>query len=146
MSNYQGLTVRHHDRHELDLKAELVIDPAHVEQVRFTATHAAVVNAATIQVRVRDVSRGGVGVESPIYLPRMTKATVRLFLDDPLQAGNAGTPLQRTVRICRCAMINESPAYLLGTQFIAQDGETEADLERLLILAHGPHRTGEEAA
>ncbi len=143
MSNYQGLTVRHHDRHELDLKAELVIDPEHVEQVCFTSSHAAVVNATTIQVRVRDVSRGGIGVESPIYLPRMVKATVRLLLDGTSQPEG---PLQRTIRVRRCSMVNESPAYLLGTQFIAQDGETEADLERLLTLAHGPHRTEEEAA
>lgn len=142
MSSYQGLTVRHHDRHELDVPAELIIAPEHVEQVRFTGVSAGAVNATTLSVKVRDMSRGGVGLESPIYLPRMTKAVVRMWLGS---ADSAQQCVERLVRVRRCLMASESPSYMLGTQFISREGEEESELEELLRLA-GRHDAIEEDA
>lgn len=143
MSRYQGLTVRHFDRHDLDLPAEVVIAPEHAEQVHFTSVSGGVVDATTIKATVRDVSRGGMGLETPLFLPRMTKATVRIWL----KAGGAGERVvERGIRIRRAAMVSEAPSYLLGAQFIAREGESDADLEDLLRLADAHGGAGEAAA
>jgi hypothetical protein len=43
-------------------------------------------------------------------------------------------------------MVSEAPSYLLGAQFIAREGDSDADLEDLLRLADAHGGAGEAAA
>jgi hypothetical protein len=117
MSEYQGLTVRHHDRHTLSLRAELIIVSAQRGHVRLGTKHASASNDHTLRVVVRDASRGGLGVESEVFLPRMTQATVRVYAD----ADATRLLLEREVRVRRTVMATEQPSYALGLQFIGEE-------------------------
>lgn len=126
MPQYQGLTVRHFDRHTLSLHADLKIKSAQRGHVRLGTKRACVLNDHTLRVIVRDASRGGLGVESEVLLPRMTHATVRVYSD----AEMAVVLLEREVRVRRTVMASEQPSYALGLQFIGDD-EGEDVIRRL---------------
>ncbi len=143
MPRYEGLTVRHFDRHALDVPAELVIAPEHGEQVRLTTVSAGVSDPRTLKVTVRDISRGGLGMESAIFLPRMTKAAIRIWVQQP---GCERRAVERMIRLRRASMCSEQPTYLLGAQFIARDGDDDSDLDDLLRLAEEHHGPKEDAA
>ncbi|MCK4871374.1 MAG: PilZ domain-containing protein [Phycisphaerales bacterium] len=132
MTTYQGLTVRHHDRHELSLAAEFTVQQEHRSQIRFSAADTSVVDPYTLRVTVRDVSRGGLGIGSTVVVPCRTIGSIRIFTGSP---SNRELLFEGNVRIRRVVMFDDSPTYSLGAQFLDKDGQDDTDLDRLLDAA-----------
>lgn len=108
----EQLAVRRHDRRSCDLPGRLRVAERHASQI---ALSGAVTEAdGSVRLRVIDCGDGGLGLRSPLYLPRGAEATVTLELIDN------GQPVAHEVRVRvqRTAMIDRSPAYYLGTSFV----------------------------
>lgn len=113
-----NILVRQHERVTCELDAFARVEPGQGDQVvlsRSAATGGR--SEGEIRVSVVDVSPGGLGVRSPIYLPRGTKLRVIMSRSSP----DAPDAHQIVVRVQRSAMIDRSPAYYLGGAFVQAD-------------------------
>ena len=131
-----GLTVRHFERRTIDFPAEFAVCEEHQGQVRFSPTSSAQDRHA-IAVRCVDMSPGGVGMQSDIYLPRMCEGVLRVFDPTPVGTREDGTPilniaLEHRVKIRRVYMTGEMPEYFVGTSFIDADSALQDCVERLV--------------
>lgn len=81
-----------------------------------------------LEVDVVDLSHGGMGLISLVFLPRRTLLTVRVFSPQ----GDGAEILQCPVRIQRVCMTDRRPAYLLGTSFEQMSPERRSKLDELL--------------
>ncbi len=111
----QDLSVRQHERLACDLGARVTISPGHGVRLSRLAPG----GGGEFDVRVVDVSRGGLGLRSAVYLPPACVLTVRLL-------GEGGAPAFEclgTVR--RASMIDRSPAYYVGVSTEARSPEQE---------------------
>ena len=142
MSAYRGLTVRHDDRLELRLPAVLTIEPEHKDQVRFSSNGKSVIDSHSINIDVRDVSKGGLGIDTETIVPRMALASIKVFTPADEKGTLKGTLLlERKVRIRRVSMITSEPRYLLGAQFITQESDQEEDINNILSFAEKFRKT-----
>jgi c-di-GMP-binding flagellar brake protein YcgR len=136
MSQISGLTVRQHERAEIELSVEFVVRQRHREQVRFSP----ISNAAEPYVtrgKAIDLSSGGMGLICRQFVPRMCDGTVRVF--DPIPVGKAsdGTPIhevifEHAVKVRRVSMASHEPTYALGIAFVDPEPDIEARVERLM--------------
>lgn len=118
------LAVRRHERYVCDFPAQVVVGPASAAAVRLSGS--AVAANGAIPARVTDFSIGGLGIQSPVFLPGTCQVQVRLTPADP-----AIPPFQGILRIQRAAMTDRKPTYYLGTSF---DPGHPADAETLARL------------
>ncbi|MFG0259304.1 MAG: PilZ domain-containing protein [Phycisphaerales bacterium JB041] len=107
------LAVRRHDRYSCDLPGRLRIAAGHEPQIAFSAGMAEA--DGSLPLRVIDCGDGGLGLHTPVYLPRGAEATLSLAL--PSGGGEAVTHTVR-VRVQRTSMVDRTPEYYLGTEFI----------------------------
>jgi len=132
MASEPGLTVRHSQRHEVALPAELRIAPAHCGRVRFSPASGA--RGDRLSVTIVDISAGGLGLMSDVFLPR--SALVEIRVADPKNPD--GPPLlETTTRAQRVTMVDRRPGYLLGLAFVQRDEALTESLDRVLALAGG---------
>lgn len=111
MSGEIGLTVRRFERRQLELCARVTVDAASSAQVRLSAQTGS--RDQGLSALVVDVSEGGMGVRTGLFLPR--KAVVRISVFD----GPDGEVIfEETVRVQRVSMLDRAASYLLGTAFI----------------------------
>lgn len=80
-------------------------------------------------MRVTDVSRGGMSLRSPIYVPR----TAELRVDVHVPGSDERLALR--LQIKSVAMIDRGPMYVIGGQFADVSGEGQARVDRLLLVA-----------
>ena len=78
MASNIGLSVRQHERGKIRLPIEFIVCDEHREQVRFSSSSSAG-RPHEIQGMVTDISRGGLGFDSQLYLPRMCEGKVKIF-------------------------------------------------------------------
>ncbi|MFG0331083.1 MAG: hypothetical protein ACF8PN_14425 [Phycisphaerales bacterium] len=114
--------VRRFERRELILDAEFEVMGSSREQVEFTNVVDAMVNPRTVRVTMCDIAEGGVGVQGPVFLPRMTEGVVRVFdpADAEILAAAGASPepaFSHPVRVRRCDMISRGPTYFIGLSF-----------------------------
>lgn len=124
------LLVRQHERAACDLGAYVRVDTDPADQVVFSRSAAPGGRGdSEIDVRIVDVSPGGLGLRSNVFVPRGTRLVARVVpAKDELQP----TTDELQVRVQRCAMIDRTPAYYLGTAFVAPN---PAALARLTQMA-----------
>jgi len=123
----EQLAVRRHDRRSCDLPGRLRVAERHASQI---ALSGAVTEAdGSVRLRVIDCGDGGLGLRSPLYLPRGAEATVTLELTENGRAESR----EFQVRVQRTTMIDRSPAYYLGTSFV--DASAAAPLFDALFAA-----------
>jgi hypothetical protein len=115
------LAVRRHERYVCDFPAQVLVGPASTSTVRLSGS--AVSASGAIPARITDFSAGGLGIQSPVFLPGTCQLHVRLTPSDP-----AIPSFQGTLRIQRAAMTDRKPSYYLGTSF---DSAHPADAESL---------------
>ena len=100
--------------------ARLEPDPTHADQFRLAFPD------AQSEVFVTDVSKGGLGIATTIFIPRCLKVIVHVPCDD-----------QRDLTIPaiarRCILADHKPNYTVGLQFCRPEGEAEADLLKLVM-------------
>jgi c-di-GMP-binding flagellar brake protein YcgR len=75
---------------------------------------------------VVDVSAGGVGLRSGIYVPRNMRMTLHVS-----GVGRSGEVLRIKAIARRCRMVDHKPTYLVGLQFADADGPDEQTLIRV---------------
>ncbi len=132
MSGHNGLSVRRSARHEVALTGRVRITAEHRSVVRFAPSSGA--RDGWIEVDVVDVGTGGVGLFSPIFLPRHADADLEIF-----GKGGAedGVLLACRSRVQRVVMTDRRPAYLVGLAFVGHSPETVKKISDLLAVFDG---------
>ncbi len=114
-------------RHETRYEAAVEIHPDHVEQFRLTFPD------TQSDMAVIDVSKGGLGLRSPIFMPKNLRVTLTIA-NFGASDGKQGLTLKIRSIIRRCIMLDHKPTYQLGLQFIDPAGRDEQ-----LLVAAGTH-------
>ncbi len=149
MSQTSGLTIRQHERREIELPVEFVIAEEHRQQVRLSSS-SGTDNQETVRGHSVDISVGGLGISSRHYLPRACKGWVRVY--DPESAGegpDGGSLLNvafaHQVKVRRVQMTSPEPTYFIGLSFLDPDPDVG---ERISSFLHkiGPSSEGAGAS
>lgn len=126
-----NLVVRQSARHDIALRASMSIDKLHAEAVRFSS--GACGTDGRVGADVVDVSTGGIGLMSPVFIPRKAVVTLEIFGLDPQAA-----PLTTVCcRVQRVMMTDRRPAYLLGLAFERISAEESSKIQSLLDALSG---------
>jgi c-di-GMP-binding flagellar brake protein YcgR len=151
MSYSSGLTIRQHQREDLELEVEFVVCEEHAEQVRFSPT-STTSDERSIRGVTSDLSTGGMGLICRQYLPRMCEGHVRVFDPTPLGTRSDGSPIldvafEHEVKVRRVTLLNHEPTYALGVSFVDPEPDLEQRLERCrrLVAGEGGTREGGDA-
>ncbi len=133
-----GLTVRRFERHALSLPVRVNLDSESGSLVRMSRSSGGVdgFNATLV-----DLGQGGLGLESPYFLPRQSVLRVRLYAD----ASKHLPEFNATVRVMRTRMSARTPSYALGCSFVDPDPNLQQTVEDTLS-AIAAMRQEEEAA
>ncbi len=130
------LLVRQHERYTCRLSAKLRVVPEDAPQVSIARSVGD--GAGGVNCIVVDCSSGGVGLQSPVFLPRGVKVIVTVSsqivdnhaADTPPSLSSLELPktvFKGTLRVQRVSMLDRTPTYYLGTALIKAVGE-QADL------------------
>lgn len=122
-----AILARQYERHEVSLEARIEPHADHAEQYRLA------VPDAQSGLSVTDVSTGGLGLSSGIFVPRRMKVIIHVAVGSGAVASEV-IRVRAVVR--RCEMIDHKPTYLIGLQFIDAKG---AEARRLVAAANALH-------
>lgn len=139
MSEQHGLQVRHAQRHDAAFDATVRLAPEHAGFVRFSPASGA--KDERIAVSVVDVSMGGLGFLSEVFLPRRALVIVRIA--DP--RNEEAALLEARLRVQRVRMTDRRPGYLIGGSLDDGQSEIEEQLRRLLDQLAGDIDSAEAA-
>ena len=136
MSPGSGLTVRQHQRDAIEIGVEFVVANEHCEQVRFSPMSSAV-QPHIIRGVATDISSGGLGIDSKIFVPRMTEGTVRIYNCTSVEAlGDASVIneviFEHKVKVRRVILLSHDPTYSLGMAFIDPPSDIDQRVDRLM--------------
>ncbi len=123
----QDFAIRRSQRHDVAMAARFSIAPVHAPLVRLSTGSGA--RDGWLDAGVVDISSGGVGLITPVFVPRRCLILVRLRADD---SPEAPTLVEVGARVQRIVMTDRRPAYLLGTAFEGMNAETGRGIEALL--------------
>ncbi len=137
MSVKTGLTVRQHERREIELPVEFVVLDEHRSQVCFSATSNAE-GQYTLTGHSVDISVGGIGVSGRQYLPRGCRGLIRVYDPNPVGSRPDGSPVlemafEHRVKVRRTQLANFDPVYFIGLSFIDAEPDVE---QRILSFLH----------
>lgn len=121
------LVVRQHERFVCALPVDVTVTPDSPSRVTLSAKVGQ--GTGVVSASVVDCSVGGVGIESELYLPRLSRLRLRI-------AGNGG-PIELEGTVQRVNMISRAPRYYLGVSFRGGRAPDPAAVQRLLHLAAG---------
>lgn len=105
-----NLVVRQHERLTCALTSEAAVASEHQGSISLTPLAADA--TGTFTPTVTDISRGGIGLRSRVFLPKQAHLTVTIT-DPALES-----PITATVRVQRVVMTDRTPTYELGTAFV----------------------------
>lgn len=134
MSGDQGLVIRRSTRYDVVIPSRVCIAPAHAGLVKLSASSG--VRDGWLDLDVVDFSSGGVGILSPVFLPRGCLLAIRLLSPGDADAADL-TLLEVVVRVQRVVMTDRRPAYLMGTAFEDLTAKTVTEIEALLKRMEG---------
>lgn len=123
------LVVRQHERLQCRLPAHARIAQEHADQVAFARSVGD--GSGAIDVFITDCSRGGINIESAVFIPRGCRLRVSLAPDPTSSA----PPVELTVRVQRPTMIARAPVYALGASFVGQGEVHEAMVVAMIDAA-----------
>ncbi len=136
MAQTSGLTIRQHEREDVELRVHFVVSEDHREQVRFSPMSAAE-DPHVASGKATDISTGGMGLISPQFIPRMCEGVVRVY--DPIPVGKAsdGSPVhevifEHEVKVRRVFMCSHEPMYAIGVAFLNVDSSLAEKVNELL--------------
>jgi hypothetical protein len=119
------LTLRRHERYLGEYPGEAVVAPASAGSVRIARS--AQTNSGGIAVKAVDFSLGGVGLRSPVYLPRGCALVLRLTVPGP-----APFVLEAPISVQRVRMLDSIPNYYIGTAFELADQASDGKATKLM--------------
>lgn len=122
-------------RHETRYEAGVEVHPDHVEQFRLSFPD------TQSDMAVIDVSKGGLGLRSPIFMPKNLRVILTIA-DFNAVEGKHGMTLKIRAVIRRCIMLDHKPTYQLGLQFVDPAGRDE----QLLVAAVTREKAEKEKA
>ncbi len=137
MSQISGLTVRHHAREQFGLTIEFTVAPRDRDQVRFSKMSRAR-NPHVARGIATDISAGGLGWQSRLFVPRMCEGTVRVLrpgihLDDTI--GPEDVVFEQDVRVRRVFIDGDDALYAIGVSFIDPPADVNERVEALKRMA-----------
>lgn len=115
---------RQYQRHEVAYDAVIEPHTDHADQFRLSFPD------AQSGIVVIDVSAGGVGLRSGIYVPKNMRMTLHVS-----GVAGVGEVLRIKAIARRCQMTDHKPTYLVGLQFADVDGPDEQTLIRVADVA-----------
>jgi hypothetical protein len=118
-------------RHETSFRAYLEPVREHGEKFRL-----AIPDAQT-GLAVVDVSEGGLGLRSNLFLPRNLRVALQVWLD-PQDHESPAPPLRIHAVVRRCTLVDYKPTYQIGMQFIDAGG---IDEQRLIAAVREARRS-----
>ena len=109
---------RQFQRHSIRYEVRIEPDPDHADQFRLSFPD------AQMDMAVIDVSKGGVGLQSGVFLPKSMRLT--LHISSTATDGDVHAQ-DMTIRgiVRRCAMTDHKPTYQIGIQFVDAQGHDE---------------------
>ncbi len=119
---------RQFKRHEVAYEAVIEPHADHADQFRLSFPD------AQSGIAVIDVSAGGVGLRSGIYVPKNMRMTLHVS-----GADESGDVLRIRAIARRCKMTDHKPTYLVGLQFADAEGRDEQTLIRVTNAAKQEH-------
>jgi PilZ domain-containing protein len=122
-------------RHETRYEAAVDVHPDHAEQFRLSFPDTQSILA------VIDVSKGGLGLSSPVFMPKNLRITLTIA-DFGAPAGKHGVALRIRGIVRRCVMFDHKPTYQLGLQFVDPAGRDE----QLLVAGAAQEKSGRAPA
>lgn len=136
MSQTSGLTVRQHERREIQLPVEFVVAEEHRQQVRLSSSSGAE-DVHTFRGYSVDISVGGLGISCRHFVPRACQGLVRVY--DPSSAaarkeggGILNIAFEHPVKVRRVQMTGNEPTYFIGLSFIDPEPDVEDRISSFL--------------
>jgi c-di-GMP-binding flagellar brake protein YcgR len=123
------LIVRQYERVECTLPARISIAAAHAPLVRVSRLAPSIGGA--IPAHIVDISRGGMGLRTPVYIP--TRSQLMLSVDAPQMGSAESVRLEIPVTLRRVTMVDRQPNYYFGVAFQPLSAEVEQKLESLVL-------------
>lgn len=115
------LAVRRHERYGCAVLATVLVGPASAVRL----SRSAIGVDGSVHASVVDISRGGIGISSPVFFPQTCQ--LKVSFTPP----GATSPIHALIRVQRVAMSDVKPTYYLGGSL---DSPTP-DLERAFAAA-----------
>ncbi len=134
MAAENDLMVRRHERHELVLPAILSVAPEHQSLVRFNPSICE--RDGWIPATLADISPGGLGLVTSVFIPRMSLMRVRV-----MRGQDERQVLDVKVRLQRVTMTDRRPAYLLGTAFVELNDEQKSVIQAITAELGGVQKS-----
>ena len=125
----EQLVVRQHERFHCRLPLQLRVAPEMAEQI--VLARAVCDGSGSIEAFITDASRGGLGIESAVFLPRGCRLRVRLKDGGPTDT----IANELVVRVQRVSMLDRKPTYYLGVSFFSKGIEHDATVAAMLEAA-----------
>lgn len=148
-SSAEQLVVRQHERIHCRIASLLRVSTENAEQV--SLARAVGDGNGGVDAFITDCSRGGLGIESPVFLPRGCRLRIRARVASSAATGT--TPAssdgsgEMIVRVQRVTMLDRKPTYYLGVSFVSKGLEHDAAVVALLDAARkAPAAVGPKAA
>lgn len=112
---------RQFERHKVAFEARIEPHPDHAAQFRLSFPD------AQSGLTVFDVSAGGVGLRSGIFIPKNMRLTMHV-LNVGAMSVESGEVLKIRAIARRCDMVDHKPTYHVGLQFVDAQGVDEQSL------------------
>lgn len=125
-----NLVVRQFERLSCSLKASMCVNPHHAGAVSLSPEIASA--SGTVALLLTDVSKGGVGLRSPVFLPKGTQ--IDITLSDPAFVSTAFANWTLKTRVMRVIMSSRQPTYDLGTALIDLSTSEQNKLVDLIAI------------
>lgn len=131
---------RQFTRHATEYEARIEPHPDHAEQFRLGFAD------AQTGMAVIDVSEGGLGLQSSVYVPKNMRLILHVSTSGAdKEVHGRGLTIRGVVR--RCIMVDQGPTYQVGLQFVDPRGHDERVLVESVTQAttevEEPVTTGE---
>lgn len=127
--NGDQLVIRQHERFHCRLDAHARVPDDLHEHVALARTVGD--GTGNIDVVISDCSRGGLGLQSHIFIPRGCRLKVRLKNTAP----DSTDPIEVLVRVQRVTMTDRAPTYYVGVSFVGTSPAHEKAVAALFEVA-----------
>lgn len=145
MGPHRGLTVREHERQQIEMPVEFIICDEHRPQVRFS-TSSSVIDQFGVGGLTVDLSAGGLGFVAKQFLPRHCEGMVRVFepglpkcsFDGESTSAREHAPayIEHRAKVRRVRMNSRDGQYAIGLAFLNPTPKLEARVSELLSMMH----------
>lgn len=124
----EQLVVRRHERRACKLAGTVCIAPEHARTVKLARTVGD--GTGSIAATIVDVSIGGTGLETQVFIPRGTSVVVAVRI------GPEGNLVEIPSRVQRVTMTSREPRYYLGLSYAGGPSERSGTLGLLIESVH----------